>query len=83
MNEDEKHRFTVQKVALPPRAKSGREAVYPYQDMEIGDSFFVPNKKHSQLSSMTYYAKTRHGVTLSMRKDVVDGVKGIRLFRIA
>lgn len=75
--------FEVQKLELPPKGKTGRGPVYPYKDMEIGDSFFVPGKKHSQLSSMAQYAKLRHGIILSMRQDEVDGVKGIRMYRVA
>lgn len=29
-------------IPLPPRVKTGRATKYPWKDMEVGDSFFVP-----------------------------------------
>ena len=65
---------------LPPRSTGGRLHTYPYMQLEVGDSFFVPGKNHQQLSGVAANAK-KYGIHLVMRRDEVDGVRGIRMYR--
>lgn len=67
------------KVGVPKKI-TGRKLIYPYRDMDIGDSFFVPGKRHGSLSGMMGYAKTQ-GIILTARIDTVNGVKGLRVYR--
>jgi len=54
-----------------------RQYVYPYNDMELGDSFFVPNGKMPTVNAANYRAFKRLGWKFSARK--IDG--GIRVWR--
>ena len=59
-------------VALPTRALNGK---YPFAEMEVGDSFFVPKKRTIQTKS----AATQLGFKFKVRH--VDG--GCRVWRVA
>ena len=52
---------------------------YPLDQMQVGDSFFVPNRKISSISSRVTSLARRRNITLSCR--TVDG--GMRVWRIA
>ena len=54
-----------------------RAYIYPYRDMEVGDSFFVPNGKMGTVNAANYRAYKRLGWKFSARK--VEG--GIRVWR--
>lgn len=68
--------YTVDKgVPLP---KSASQAKYPWSEMAVGDSFFVPSMTESARGGLTSIAKSR-GIKISTRK--MDG--GIRVWRVA
>lgn len=82
-------RYPVERgVPIPdrgyPRPGSGEKAGqprprYPWQTLELGESFFVPLAKTSTLSSQAY----RHPqLGFTFRKAVKDGIKGVRCWRI-
>ena len=56
-----------------------RAYVYPYNDMELGDSFFVPNGKMPTVNAANYRAFKRLGWKFSARKQS----DGIRVWRTA
>ena len=70
---------------ISPRMK--RERKYPFQEMEIGDSFFVPlnkkeiKKKRNALMSAAHHYRNRKFSSRIMvsEKDVIIG---IRLWRV-
>jgi len=62
--------------------KRGRKSEYPWEEMEVGDSFFAPGLKspHSQaLRASQRYAPA----VFKTAPSVVDGVKGARVWRLA
>jgi hypothetical protein len=65
-----------------PKQGRGRPSVFPFEDMEIGDSIFVPVKeakdKSRAIGRAAMYART-HGVRFKTR--TVEG--GIRIWLIA
>ena len=69
---------------VPVAASTQGGIVYPFRDMEPGDSFLVPteraggNHMNTPRRAATQYAK-RHGIKLVTRK--VDG--GLRIWRVA
>lgn len=67
-------------VKLPPPSW-GRKKKYPIDQLEVGDSFFVPGKVHTQLSGVRANA-IRKGIKLSVRNETVDGISGVRVYRI-
>ena len=62
-----------QNVPIP--ARENRK--YPFKQMEIGESFFVPGKISSDLSTAIYRPKK-----FTFRTTIESGVKGVRVWRI-
>lgn len=52
---------------------------YPLKDMEIGDSFFVPNKSHNSISG---YTSSHRPKKFTVMKCEENGIKGLRVWRI-
>lgn len=70
--------FAIEKgVPVPPR-DNGRTAKYPWADMRVGDSFFVPGVKTNAMAGSKAQAAKKHNAKYSMRS--VDG--GVRIWRI-
>ena len=67
--------FKIEKaVPVPPKKGGGRAPKYPYRDLEVGDSFFVPGIKTTGASD----AGKRLGLKFTQRR--VDG--GMRVWRV-
>lgn len=68
-------------------SNSGRKTVYPFGDMAVGDSFFVPTKngktpaqtRNNILGAIAYHTKANPGRRFVSR--VVEG--GVRFWRTA
>ena len=56
---------------------------YPWDDMEIGDSFFLPGVTRNTLSSAAASAERRQGRKYSVRTLTEGCVKGVRCWRTA
>ena len=73
--------FMIEKNVPLAKKCSGRKAKYPWRDLEIGDSFFVPNppKDHTgSIINMAGPTSTRLKKKFVQRKE--NGV--IRIWRI-
>ena len=72
------------KVAMPPSRI--RTPKYPFWDMAIGDSFFVPSEDVSKtaLKQSCYYAARQSEDSKGRRWKwrIVDEEKGYRVFRV-
>lgn len=67
-------------IPIPKRnAGRPRGSKYPYQDMEIGDSIFLPVTTSGSASATTNHWKKQSGFTFSQRK--VEG--GYRAWRVS
>lgn len=92
-------KITVDKnFPVPENAgNKGRPAVYPWKEMEVGDSFFVPldmmnkvkknksiNQLRGQLANTAYRYGQRHQSRFATRKEGTDRNKkqGVRIWRI-
>jgi hypothetical protein len=63
-----------------PAPADGRKSQYPFDEMEPGDSFFIPGMKSSaEISSSVSYRKNRYQEKYVCR--AVEG--GLRVWRIA
>lgn len=60
-------------IPFPHEAKK-----YPFDEMDVGDSFFVPNKKSGAISGSKQIAQRRTGFKFVCRN--VDG--GVRVWRV-
>lgn len=65
-------------LPVPPDTR-GMKRKYPFDKMEVGDSFFVPDKTSDCMSQCIAYAKKRLGFSFTRR--TVDG--GVRVWRIS
>ncbi len=70
--------FEIEKNVPPPRNTAGVPAKYPWREMEIGDSFFVPENKAPK-KMQTY----RMGKELGRKFSYASVEGGIRVWRIA
>jgi hypothetical protein len=69
-------------VPVPPLTQ-GRRMKYPFRQMEVGDSFFVPGVKTSSgFSGCLHGVRKSTGWTFTCRSRVEDGVQGVRVWRI-
>lgn len=51
--------FKIDKAIPIPKKQMGRVAKYPWKEMEIGDSFFVPDKTRDQVNATSPFGKYR------------------------
>lgn len=71
----------VKGIPMPP--SKVRSNLYPFYDMDIGDSFFVPMvdvASRDALRQSCYYATRKSGNVLKFR--IVTEDKGFRVFRV-
>lgn len=66
-------------VPLPAIRRGRPKLLYPWAQMEIGDSFWAP--KRSVICIATARRK-RHGEEYTTRREDHDGVRGFRVWRI-
>ena len=69
--------YQIEKGIPMPEGKPGSK--YPFDGMKVGDSFLVPRKDRSCVSSAATAYSKKYGTKFSMR--TVDGV--LRIWRIA
>lgn len=62
-------------VPLPPRSRANVRRIYPWREMEIGDSFFVPGKTANQMSPSC----GRVGRELNAKFAVRQEANGVRV----
>ena len=63
-----------------PKPRSGHKAYYPWKELEIGESFFVPGKRKATGAYRIKDCETRKFIS---ERRVEDGVEGVRVWRIA
>jgi len=68
--------FKVEKGIPIPVARN--VAKYPYEGMEIGDSFFVPNMSRVRMNGSVQHQQYRRGWKFSMRTES----NGVRVWRV-
>ena len=70
-------------IAIPPIKRpmkvKGRETVYPWRKVKVGQSFHVPGAKIEAMASLASAYGKRHDMKFTCR--TMDG--GVRVFRIA
>ena len=83
-HQDKPGAIAIDKGVPMPRyaGERGAPAKYPFREMEVGDSCFVPGESNQTFRSHAAYAQ-RSGKKFSARTVVEGGVKGLRVWRIA
>lgn len=56
---------------------------FPFQDMEVGDSFFLTKDDANTVRAVASIFARRHGITLTVRNTTEQGVEGKRVWRTA
>lgn len=70
-------------VPIPDAMRFGKPRKYPFAEMDVGDSFFAPNVGISAMAGSITYASKRHGKKFATRFLTENGVKGVRVWRVA
>ena len=66
---------------MPIPAQARRSSLkYPFADLDIGESFFVPGRTGAQLSGFISWNRPKKFAT---RTVIENGVKGVRVWRTA
>lgn len=68
---------------IPVPAYGGRRQSYPWRQMRIGDSISVPIEMASRAAIAAASDSRRHGVKYMRRTVIEDGVKVLRIWRVA
>lgn len=72
--------FKIEKgIPLPP---SRRHSRYPFHEMEVNDSVFFPGVEQRTISGTAQSTGKSRGWRFATRKVVVDGVTGVRIWRV-
>lgn len=76
--------FTLTADIPPPeKRRSGRPSKYPFDQMEVGHSFFVKTDKPASAGSrIARQAKKSHKIKLIWEARNEDGEAGIRVWRV-
>jgi len=70
--------FTIESNIPMPDPKMGRKPKYPWRQMKVGDSFFVPDRKTNFIAGIAWNQTRRHGTKWACR--AIDG--GVRVWRM-
>ena len=70
--------FEISSTIPIPEPKRGRRPKYPWRQMNVGDSFFVPGRKTTFIAGIAWNQKNRYGTEWTCR--AIDG--GVRVWRI-
>lgn len=74
--------FVIEKGVKMPESRGSTR--YPFREMEIGDSFFVPTDEPSdivRIRSAASHMKRQHGLVFACRAVCENGKAGIRVWR--
>lgn len=67
---------------VPIPTKADRTTKYPWADMEIGDSFFVPKANKNTIASTSAAASVKYRHSYKTVEVVQGRTKGVRVWRI-
>lgn len=72
--------FEIEKgIEIPKITGTGRKAIYPFGEMEIGDSFYAPVRVDPISAAAIMFAKTHPPLKFTCRREG----EGTRCWRIA
>ena len=67
---------------IPLPRRRGAHRIYPFAEMRVGDSFFVPHKGQKRLAAQLVSGARSQGIRASARTVTENGVEGVRCWRI-
>ena len=75
MNQEHSTPVIDKNIPLPCR--------YPFAELEVGESFFVPNQGIGILSKYKARSEQRTGFKFTTRTVSEGGIKGVRVWRVS
>jgi len=75
-------------IAIPSRRYSEKRNRYPFENMEKGQSFFVPidegyRTRHTLQKALLRYAHTHFGEQVcTSHRTIENEIKGVRIWRV-
>lgn len=70
-------------VPAPAISAQGRPVQYPWHEMQPGDSIFVPGRTVHQLGGTIATPRRIPGTKWTARTATENGVRGVRIWRVA
>ena len=58
------------------------EWLFPFDGMEVGDSFFIPTLKSSEVIYSAVEASKKHKLRVKAFAAMKDGIMGVRVWRV-
>ncbi len=75
--------FPIEKNVPLPDLPGPGSPKYHWKSMEIGDSFFVPNRTAMEFGGHVGAARKSTGFGFTVKTREENGVRGVRVWRIA
>lgn len=76
----ENHLIYKIEAGIPiPGAHAGREAIYPLDDLKVGESFFVPGGTHKSIATHINVFRGKNHGQKTITSRLIEG--GIRVWR--
>jgi len=76
--------YEVEDAGKPKRQHYGPgKSKYPWKTIKLWQSFFVPDAENRSIQAQASAAGKKYGIKFTCRKEVANGVSGIRVYRIA
>lgn len=76
-------RFKIEQGVEMPKNQSGRPKLYPFHEMQTGDSFFIPlnGKTAAGAQRNVLSCAKKQGFLVSTRQVTENGSSGVRVWR--
>lgn len=58
------------------------EWIFPYQDMQVGDSFFIPTVRPAYAHYIVDVTSKRVGMRMKAYTMIDEGILGVRVWRV-
>ena len=71
----------IDKEIPMPESRSTGTSIYPFEDLEIGDSFFVPGKSRAQMDNACGHWRKKKGWKFTVERRTENDVIGARVWR--
>lgn len=82
MSETQQFDFEIEDDIPMPEGRDTLTAKYPYDRLEVGQSFFVPQKESKNMSASTRYWRSKYpDRDWRVKKAEHNGVEGVRIWR--
>ncbi len=66
---------------IPVPQRTHRKSKYPWGNLQVDQTFFVPEGKQQSITSSAYRYGKDNGMKFTIREVEEDGVTGVRVWR--